>query len=159
MVMDERMALGTQTRIRLFQQGAGHVELAPDHHLFESVRVRNRAERQTAPSLDEIFEVLSNARRRWVCRFLEGSPDGFELGWIAECIAAVENDVDLRQVSSDERKRVYISLYQCHLPKMDAFGAVRFDADRKTIWPGRYLETFVAGLESIERLLRSAGDQ
>jgi hypothetical protein len=52
---------------------------------------------------------------------------------MAEFIAAKENDITVQQLSSSQRKRVYIGLYQCHLPKMDAAGVVDFDKNRGTI--------------------------
>jgi hypothetical protein len=52
---------------------------------------------------------------------------------MAEYIAAKENDIETRAVSSSQRKRVYIGLYQCHLPKLAGVGVVDFDKDRGDI--------------------------
>lgn len=54
-------------------------------------------------------------------------------GELAEHIAAVENDVDRSEVTSTQRKRVYISLYQSHLPKLEEAGAIDFDENRGTV--------------------------
>ncbi|MFB6358651.1 MAG: hypothetical protein ABEJ96_06540, partial [Thiohalorhabdaceae bacterium] len=53
-----------------------------------------------------------------------------ELGDLAEHIASIENDKPEVALSSTERKRVYVALYQCHLPKMDDIGVIDFDEDR-----------------------------
>ncbi|MFW6317033.1 MAG: DUF7344 domain-containing protein [Halorubrum sp.] len=81
----------------------------------------------------EIFDLLKNRRRRTVIRYLRENDGNAELNDLAEHIAAKENDIDVRQLSSDQRKRVYIGLYQCHLPKMDSLGVIDYDKDRGTI--------------------------
>ncbi|MFO8116560.1 MAG: hypothetical protein R6U01_14585 [Halorubrum sp.] len=81
----------------------------------------------------EIFDLLKNRRRRTVIRYLRENDGYAELNDLAEHIAARENDIDVRQLSSDQRKRVYIGLYQCHLPKMDSLGVIDYDKDRGTI--------------------------
>jgi hypothetical protein len=81
----------------------------------------------------EIFDLLKNRRRRTVIRYLRENDGYAELNDLAEYIAAKENDIDVRQLSSDQRKRVYIGLYQCHLPKMDSLGVIDYDKDRGTI--------------------------
>ena len=94
-------------------------------------------ERRTADedlSLDEIFGLLKNRRRREVLKYLQRTEDGAAaLDELAEYIAAKENDTTVDQLSSDQRKRVYIGLYQCHLPKMDDLGVVDYEQDRGTI--------------------------
>lgn len=85
-------------------------------------------------TLDEIFELLKNERRREVINYLLESEDGTAtLSDLAELIAAKENDIEVSQLSSDQRKRVYIGLYQCHLPKMDDMGVIDFEDNRGTV--------------------------
>ena len=81
----------------------------------------------------EIFDLLKNRRRRTVIRYLRDHDGYAELNDLAEHIAAKENDITVRQLSSDQRKRVYIGLYQCHLPKMDSLGVIDYDKNRGTI--------------------------
>jgi hypothetical protein len=52
---------------------------------------------------------------------------------MAEFIAAKENGIEIQQLSSSQRKRVYIGLYQCHLPKMASAGIIDFDKNRGTV--------------------------
>lgn len=84
-------------------------------------------------SLDTIFEVLKNRRRRLVLRYLKITSESASIGELAEHVAAIENDIEQAELGSQQRKRVYISLYQCHLPKMDDAGAIQFDQNRGTI--------------------------
>ncbi len=84
--------------------------------------------------IGEVFEILKNERRRMVIEYLKNQEDGSAtLDVVAEHIAAIENDVDVSQISSSQRKRVYIGLYQCHLPKMDEYGVVDYEKSRGTI--------------------------
>jgi hypothetical protein len=78
-------------------------------------------------SKDTQFGMLKNRRRRDILRYLRENDDESTLSDLAEFIAAKENGVERRLLSSDERKRVYIGLYQCHLPKMDDARVIDFD--------------------------------
>ncbi|WP_336326226.1 DUF7344 domain-containing protein [Halovenus sp. HT40] len=76
---------------------------------------------------DDCFELLSNHRRRFTLHYLQQSENGTELGELAEQVAAWENDIPREEISYDQRKRVYTSLQQVHLPRMDDAGVVEFD--------------------------------
>lgn len=84
-------------------------------------------------SLDLVFEVLKNERRRRVLKYLREDPETASLSDLAEHIAAIENNKPETALSSQERKRVYVGLYQCHLPKMDDTDVIEFDGDRGTV--------------------------
>ncbi|AQL44916.1 hypothetical protein BV210_19375 (plasmid) [Halorientalis sp. IM1011] len=81
-------------------------------------------------SLDLIFEILKNERRREVIRYLREHEQQVTLSDLAEHIAALENDTDIASITSSQRKRVYVGLYQCHLPKMADMGIVQFNQNR-----------------------------
>jgi len=87
--------------------------------------------RPTATELDRdrAFALLKNPRRRAVLAHLRETPTT-TLNALADRIAADENDTTPAQLSSSERKRVYISLYQNHLPKLAEFDAVDYDQSR-----------------------------
>lgn len=92
------------------------------------------AEWPTASSeqLDRTFAILKNRRRRLVLEYLRAHESTTHAG-LARHIAAVENDVPESAVTSTQRKRVYVSLYQAHLPKLDEFDAFDFDRNRGTV--------------------------
>ncbi len=84
-------------------------------------------------SKDVIFELLKNRRRREVLAYLLEAEETVTLGELAEQIAAWENDTEVNALNSDQRKRVYVALYQTHLPKMHDAGIVEYDQDRGLI--------------------------
>lgn len=91
----------------------------------------------------EIFELLSAERRQEVLQYLDGADGRVSVGELAEHIASLECDCERAELSSQQRKRVYVGLYQCHLPKMANAGVIDYNADRG----------FVALNESSVRLL------
>lgn len=82
------------------------------------------------PSLDDIFGVLKNSRRRSVLRYLRENGRQATLSDLAEHIAAKENGTTRDQLTSSQRKRVYVGLYQCHLQKMEDAGVVDYNQSR-----------------------------
>jgi DNA-binding transcriptional ArsR family regulator len=84
-------------------------------------------------STDEIFHLLQSRRRRAVLRYLRDVEGPVEMRAIAEQVAAWENDTSPQAISSDERQRVYIPLYQSHLPKLDEEGIIEYDKDRGVV--------------------------
>ncbi len=76
---------------------------------------------------DELFELLSNRRRRYAVHLLKRLDEPVELGDMAEQIAAWENEIDRWEVDHAQRKRVYTALQQIHLPRMADSGIVAFD--------------------------------
>ena len=85
-----------------------------------------------SPSKDVIFDILKNERRRRTLEFLREEPTT-TLSDLAEHVAALENDKSVRELTSSERKRVYVGLYQCHLPKMADAGVIDHDRSRGTV--------------------------
>lgn len=80
--------------------------------------------------LDVTFGILKNSRRRTILEYLRNEEDTVTVGELAEHIAAIENDMTVKQLNAQQRKRVYIGLYQCHLPKLDDTNVVDFNRDR-----------------------------
>lgn len=93
------------------------------------------ADPPTGLSPDETFDVLRNQRRRFVLHYLEARGEPVELGEMATQLAAWENGVTVEAVTADQRKRVYTTLQQSHLPRMDEADIVDFDADRGVVCP------------------------
>lgn len=91
--------------------------------------------RETELDRDVIFDVLSNGRRRYAIEYLKGHDEDetIELADLVDYIAARENDTTVGQVNYKQRKRVYSSLRQTHLPKLGDCGLVEYDRDRGTI--------------------------
>lgn len=85
-------------------------------------------------STDVVFEILSNTRRRMVLYYLRQSGGSATVQELAEQIAALENDVDVKDLESQQRKRVYVSLYQTHIPKLENTGIIEYDDARGTVY-------------------------
>jgi hypothetical protein len=84
-------------------------------------------------SKDTIFHLLQVERRRLTLQYLHGRTDTVPLRDLAEQVAAWENEISVVELSSKERQRVYISLYQTHLPTLNKEGIIEYDQDRGTI--------------------------
>lgn len=85
-------------------------------------------------SREEIFDVLSNSRRRWTIHYLKNNGDGSaSLRDVVDHVTALENGVTVREIDSTQRKNVYTSLRQTHLPKMDEIGIIEYDPHRGEI--------------------------
>jgi hypothetical protein len=80
---------------------------------------------------DELFGLLSNSRRRYAWHYLTSreTEEAVPLGEVAEQVAAWENGKTVAELTSAERKRVYTSLQQSHLPRMDRADVVDFDGN------------------------------
>lgn len=102
---------------------------------------------QIEPSLDVVFDVLRNERRRLVMKSLEDQGGETTLSDLAEHIGGIENDKPPEALNAQERKRVYVGLYQCHLPKMHDAGAIEFDKNRGTVKRGEVADHFHQYLE------------
>lgn len=93
---------------------------------------------------DDLFHLLQNPRRRAVLRHLleHDDRDQFTLRDVSEQVAAWEHDTTVRDLTSKERQRVYIALYQSHLPKLDDLGVVSYDQSRGTVEPTSLVKVF-----------------
>jgi len=79
---------------------------------------------------DALFSTLSSQRRRLVLRRLleDGSPQSVRE--LTTGVAADENGVPEAELTYKQRKRVYTSLHQTHLQKLDDVGLVEYDRNR-----------------------------
>lgn len=101
-------------------------------------------------SYDDCFDLLSNHRRRYTLQYLEHNGGTATLGELSDQIAAWENAIDIDEVSYDERKRVYTSLQQVHLPRMDDMAVVEFDDREGTVAIGPLADELDIYLEVVE---------
>lgn len=83
-------------------------------------------------SLDELFDVLGNSRRRHIIQYLserrgDADEEAASKRELAGHIASIENKKPTGRLTAQERKRVYISLHQCHLDVLDDAGVVTYN--------------------------------
>jgi hypothetical protein len=82
---------------------------------------------------DAVFDMLSNPRRRYVLYYLRHESGPVQLTSLAERVAAAENETDVESLEDRDRKRVYVSLYQTHVPKLSDAGLVEYDKEAGTV--------------------------
>ncbi|MFW6152751.1 MAG: DUF7344 domain-containing protein [Halobacteriota archaeon] len=91
-----------------------------------------------------MFELLGNPRRRRLLNLLAASKGPFELSELARLLAVAEGGG-----TADERTywRVYVSLYQTHVPKLERLGVVSYSNDEERVVPGRQIDELIYLLE------------
>ncbi len=84
---------------------------------------------------DDIFEILSNRRRRYILHYLKEHDSESEVGLreVVDQVAAWENNTSIENLQSASRKRVYTAIKQSHLPKLKDKGVIEFDRQRGTM--------------------------
>lgn len=90
--------------------------------------------------LDTVFDLLSCKRRCHVVDLLAatGTADQpLALETTVQTIAARENDVLVAEVDTTQRKRVYVSLKQNHLDKLNTVEVIQYDSRSNTLAPGQ----------------------
>lgn len=87
----------------------------------------------TTRSKDDLFQILSNSRRRYIIYYLSQADEELSLKELATKIAAAESGTPESEITSEERQRVYISLYQTHLPKLEEADIAVYDEDERTV--------------------------
>ncbi|MFP8956811.1 hypothetical protein ACLI4Y_08785 [Natrialbaceae archaeon A-CW3] len=102
---------------------------------------------QSVLTPDDRFHVLQTSRRRDVLRYLHQAGNAVDIRDLTDWVAAREHETTPDQLNSSQRQRVYISLYQTHLPKLDEYRIVRYDKDRGTVEPTERIDAFVEYLE------------
>jgi hypothetical protein len=106
-------------------------------------------------SRDDLFHVLQCRRRRLVLKYLHEYPgdEPADMSDIAEHIAALEHDTTVDSLRSKQRQRVYIALYQSHLPKMDDAGVINYNQDRGLVEATELANSFDGYLDEEPSLL------
>lgn len=86
-----------------------------------------------SPDEEALYGALAHKRRRYTLHYLKQRGGPVSVRDLAEQVAAWENDKPISRLDSQERKRVYIALYQSHLSTMDDEGLVEYDEDAGTV--------------------------
>lgn len=108
----------------------------------------------------DVYELVSNERRRFTIKYVveHDDGDGVTLDDLATAIAFVESDVEsIEKVSSKQRKRPYIGLYQVHLPKLENAAILEVDKRANHIYATDAAETVAEIIDEIED--RLVGDE
>ena len=100
-------------------------------------------------SKGEIFDVLQNQRRRYVLQYLERFDEPVSLSDLATQVAAWEYQTPVEEVSNDQKKRVYTTLQQTHLERMEEAGIVEYDPEENLIRRTPHTEELTVYLEIV----------
>lgn len=84
-------------------------------------------------SLDNLFDVLSDERRRFALHCLKKHGTPLSLADLAEEVVALENDAPMTEIPREDVKETYMSLYHTHVPKMKAAGLLHYDQDTDSV--------------------------
>jgi len=117
-------------------------------------RFSSNAERvQSDLDLDEIFTLLKNSRRRAIIRLLSDIEDEITISELTERLAAAEENVDRSDLSDAARKRVYVSCYQTHLPKLEEYDVLSVEDDQNVVTPSKEHSALMAVLKRISAMV------
>ena len=108
---------------------------------------------------DDLFHVLQNERRRRVLQYmLAHGKERYSMSDIAEQVSAWEHDTTVRKLSSDERQRVYIALYQSHLPKLDEVGFIDYNQKRGIVEETPLINQTAPHLDRVDETVEDDGN-
>ncbi|MFC4543120.1 hypothetical protein ACFO5R_14415 [Halosolutus amylolyticus] len=99
-------------------------------------------------SPDDVFHILQTFRRRETIRYLLDADGPVKMGDLADHVAAREHETTVAELTSTQRQRVYVPLYQSHLPKLDRAGVIEYDKPRGIVRSSDRIETFRPYLEA-----------
>lgn len=101
---------------------------------------------ETSLEQDTVFHLLQNERRRRALRCIADRDAPIDTRTLLEQVAAREYGLAVEDLTSDQRQRVYISLYQSHLPKLDEHAIVDYDQSSGVVTPTPLTDALVAYL-------------
>jgi hypothetical protein len=81
---------------------------------------------------EPLFTILRNSRRRCIVRLLYDETP-LCLREAARIIYASENAMPTEDVTGEQQKTIYVTLYQTHAPKMDAADIIDYDRQAKAL--------------------------
>mgnify|MGYP000406886576 CR=1 FL=1 len=107
-----------------------------------------RRERQL--SQDEIFDVLSNRRRRFVVHALKREEEPLDVSTLSKRVTAWELGIDPIDVQYEDRRNVYSTLRRTHIPKLEENDIVVLDEETDLVAPTSALEDVEIYVEIVQ---------
>ncbi|QLG63163.1 DUF7344 domain-containing protein [Halorarum salinum] len=80
-----------------------------------------------------MFEVLAHHRRRYAIHCLREYENPITLADLADEVSVLENDTSIAEIPPEDVKRVYLSLYHSHVPKLADAELVTYDQERDLV--------------------------
>lgn len=88
---------------------------------------------QTQQNVNTVLELFSHPRRRSVLRGLRMHENPMALADLADEVAIQENEPPLPEISTEEVKRIYLTLYHTHVPKLADEQFIQYDQERDSV--------------------------
>ena len=102
----------------------------------------NDSMNRTELSRGQVFEVLQSMRRRYAVHYLRRENCRVDFSDVTDHVAAWEYNTSPTDLLSEQRKRVYISLYQTHIPALADAGIIDYDPESGKIRPTSRIRVF-----------------
>jgi DNA-binding transcriptional ArsR family regulator len=99
---------------------------------------------------DDLFDSLSNARRRRVLACLDANRTPISACELARLVAACETDAPEDGLPTQRVQRIYLALYHFHLPKLADGGVLDWDGDDLEVTTGPRFEVAIDLLDRVE---------
>lgn len=110
----------------------------PISRILDIVTNHSHASQSHVTDIDhsKAISILSSERRRHTIEYLADQPPNVAVpvSDIAEGVAAMEHDCTVEELSPQQRKRVYISLHQQHIPILEE-SVISYNQDRQQVTP------------------------
>ncbi|WP_324663226.1 DUF7344 domain-containing protein [Haloarcula sediminis] len=105
------------------------------------------------PMIDDVFEALSDWRRRAVCRYLVTCEDtGVDVGTLAAAVARRAQQSGVAD-SDATVEAIEQALVETHLPELDRIGLLDFDERSRAVhyWGQATVEKWAEHAEAVSR--------
>lgn len=100
-------------------------------------------------SLDTVFDLLSNRRRRHALAVLADYEEPITLADLADEVAVREFDKPIEDVPAETVADIYFRLYHKDVPKLTTADVVAYDQDHDLVAAADNLDLCVAHLPSV----------
>lgn len=101
-------------------------------------------------SQDEIFDVLSNRRRRFVVHALKREAEPIDVSTLSKRVTAWELGIEPIDVQYEDRRNVYSTLRRTHIPKLEENDIVVLDEETDLVSPTPALEDVEIYVEIVQ---------
>ena len=98
---------------------------------------------------DELFDALSNSRRRFTLQHLQTAETPLPVGELATELQSWESNQTVSAGGGADQDTIEISLLHSHLPKMAEAGLVSYDATRQMVALGDRTEEVQSHLQAM----------
>lgn len=86
-----------------------------------------------ALSRETAFQLLSHSHRLALLDCLDAYDEPITLADVSEQVASEIEDEPLEDIEAESVKRIYISLYHSHIPRLEAHDIVQYNQERDLV--------------------------